>query len=246
MRQGVKYHNGQEVKAQDVEFSFKRIGEKHTVWSSRVANIESYEVIDDYTIQLTLNAPQADFLDGLVFLSIVPQEVEAELGKNPVGSGPFRFVEWIPNDRITLERYPDYWEPDLAKIDRLTFQIIPESQVAVANLQSGSINGILDIPVAQAVFFKDSDDVKAIIQPTSSFHLFEMLGQNSQPIRTDARVRQALWHIAWTRIQSKRRSSPEKVGRSGALYLMVPGPIRSKRAFPMIPTRPKPYYKKPV
>jgi peptide/nickel transport system substrate-binding protein len=194
LRKGVKYHNGQEVQAKDVEFSFKRIGEKQTVFSSRVANIESYEVTDNYTIKITLKQPQADFLDGLVFLSILPQEVEAELDKKPVGSGPFQFVEWIANDHITLARNPEYFEPDLVKVDTLTFQIIPEAQVAVANLQSGEIDGILDIPVAQAVFFKDSTEVKAIIQPTSSFHLYEMLGKNSEPIRNDVRVRQALAH----------------------------------------------------
>lgn len=192
LRQGVKYHNGQEVQAKDVEFSFKRIGEKETVFSSRVANIESYEVTDTYTIKITLKQPQADFLDGLVFLSILPQEVEADLAKTPVGSGPFKFVEWVPNDHITLERNADYWEQDLVKVDQLIFKIIPESQVAVTNLQAGEIDGILDIPVAQAVFFKDSAEVKAIIQPTSSFHLYEMLGKNSEPIRTDVRVRQAL------------------------------------------------------
>jgi peptide/nickel transport system substrate-binding protein len=194
LRQGVKYHNGQEVQAKDVEFSFKRIGAKETVFSSRVANIESYEVTDPYTIKITLTKPQADFLDGLVFLSILPQEVEADLARTPVGSGPFQFVEWVPNDHITLERNPDYWEPDLVKVDQLVFKIIPESQVAVTNLQAGDIDGILDIPVAQAVFFKDSAEVKAIIQPTSSFHLYEMLGKNSEPIRNDVRVRQALAH----------------------------------------------------
>jgi len=192
LRQGVKYHNGQEVEAKDVEFSFKRIGEKETVFSSRVANIDSYEVVDKSTIKITLKAPQADFLDGLVFLSILPEAVEADLAQTPIGSGPFKFVEWVPNDSITLERNPDYFEPDLVKVDKLVFRIIPEAQIAVTNLQSGEIDGILDIPVSQAVFFKDATDAKAIIQPTSSFHLFEMLGKNSEPIRTDVRVRQAL------------------------------------------------------
>ncbi|MFN8442918.1 MAG: ABC transporter substrate-binding protein [Caldilineaceae bacterium] len=192
LRQGAKYHNGQEVEAKDVEFSFKRIGEKQTVFSSRVANIESYEVVDKSTIKITLKQPQADFLDGLVFLSIAPESAEADLAKKPIGSGPFKFVEWVPNDHITLERNPDYWETDLVKVDQLIFKIIPEAQVAVTNLQSGEIDGILDIPVSQAVFFKDAKDVKAIIQPTSSFHLYEMLGKNSEPIRNNVKVRQAL------------------------------------------------------
>jgi peptide/nickel transport system substrate-binding protein len=194
LREGVTYHNGQEVEAQDVEFSFKRIAEQQTVFSSRVANIASYEVLDKYTIQITLNQPQADFLDGLVFLSILPESAAADMGTTPIGSGPFKFVEWVPNDSITLERNADYFESDLVKVDRLLFRIIPEAQVAIANLQAGDIDGILDVPVSQATFFKDSAEVKAVIQPTSSFHLFEMLGKNSEPIRTDARVRQALAH----------------------------------------------------
>ncbi len=192
LRQGVKYHNGQEVQATDVEFSFKRIGAKETVFSSRVANIETYEVVDNYTIKITLKKPQADFLDGLVFLSILPQTAEADLAKTPVGSGPFKFVEWVTNDHVTLARNSDYWEQDLVKIETLIFKIIPEPQVAVTNLQAGEIDGMLEIPVAQAVFFKGSNEIKAIIQPTSSFHLFEMLGKNSEPIRNDVRVRQAL------------------------------------------------------
>ena len=125
LRQGVKYHNGQELEASHVEYSYKRIADKKAVFASRVANIDIYEVLDKYTIRMHLSAPQADFIDGLVGLSIVSPEVDADLDKKPVGSGPFQFVEWVPNDHITLQRYPGYFEPNLARVDKLVFKVIP-------------------------------------------------------------------------------------------------------------------------
>jgi peptide/nickel transport system substrate-binding protein len=192
LRQGVKYHNGQEVEASHVEYSFKRIADKKAVFASRVAGIEGYQVVDKYTIKMTLKAPQADFIDGLVLLAIVPPEVDAELDKKPVGSGPFQFAEWVPNDHITLQRFPNYYDKDQARVEKLLFKIIPDPQVAITNLQAGAIDGILDVPLAQAAQFKSSNTVKAIIQSTSSIHIIELMGKNSEPIRSDARVRQAL------------------------------------------------------
>jgi peptide/nickel transport system substrate-binding protein len=192
IRKGVAYHDGTPVQASDVEFSFKRIGDKKTVFSSRVANVDTYQVLDPATIKLTLKTPQADFIDGLTWLSIVSPAAEATLDKAPIGSGPFKFGEWIPNDHITLQSNPNYWEPNLTQVDTLTFKVIPEAQVAVTNLQAGTLDGMLDLPTSQAVFFKGSKEVKAIIQPTSSIHIFELMGKNSDPIRQNTRVRQAL------------------------------------------------------
>jgi peptide/nickel transport system substrate-binding protein len=192
LRQGVKYHNGQEVEASHVQYSFKRIADKKAVFATRVAPIDTYEVVDKYTIKFTLAAPQADFIDGLVGLSILPPEVETTLDKKPIGSGPFQFVEWVPNDHITLQRFPDYFEKDLAKVDKIVFKIIPEPQVAITNMQAGAIDGILDIPLTQAATFKTSSTIKPIIQSTSSIHILELMGKKSEPIRSSAKVRQAL------------------------------------------------------
>ena len=83
IRKGVTYHDGTPVQASDVEFSFKRIGDKKTVFSSRVANVDTYQVLDPATIKLTLKTPQADFIDGLTWLSIVSPAAEATLDKAP-------------------------------------------------------------------------------------------------------------------------------------------------------------------
>jgi peptide/nickel transport system substrate-binding protein len=194
LRDGVTYHNGQAVEASHVEFSYKRIAEKQTVWSSRVANIAAYEVLDTRTIKITLNNVQADFLDGLVPLSIISPEIADEIETNAVGSGPFRFVEWVPNDHITLERNESYFEPGVPGIDRVTFRIVPEAQVAITNLKAKAVNVVLDVPVSQAAPLKTDPDVQVMIVPTSSIHLFELLGKNNEAIRSSAKVRQALAH----------------------------------------------------
>jgi peptide/nickel transport system substrate-binding protein len=192
LRQGVKYHNGQELEASHVEYSYKRIADKKAVFATRVANIDTYEVLDKYTIRLHLAAPQADFIDGLVGLSIVAPEFDADLDKKPLGSGPFQFVEWVPNDHITLQRYPGYFEPNLARVDKLVFKIIPDPQVAITNMQAGAVDGILDVPLTQAEAFKSSTSITPVIQSTSSIHILELMGKRSEPIRTNAKVRQAL------------------------------------------------------
>ncbi|MCC6790953.1 MAG: ABC transporter substrate-binding protein, partial [Thermomicrobiales bacterium] len=194
LKDGLTYHDGSAVEASHVEFSFKRIAEKQTVFSSRVANIAAYEVVDAKTIKLTLTNVQADFLDGLVPLSIISPEIAENIETTAVGTGPFKFVEWTPNDSIVLEKNPTYHEAGVPGVDKLTFKIIPEAQIAITNVQSGTVNAVLNVPVSQAAPLKDSSDVTALIVPTSSFHLFEMIGKNHEAIRNNVAVRQALAH----------------------------------------------------
>jgi peptide/nickel transport system substrate-binding protein len=194
LKDGLTYHNGQAVEASHVEFSYKRIAEKATVWSGRVANIAAYEVVDAKTIKITLTNVQADFLDGLVPLSIISPEIAETIEETPIGTGPFSFVEWVPNDHISLTANPTYHEEDVPGVQNLSFRIIPEAQVAITNVKSGTIQGILDVPVSQAVPLRESSDVSTLIVPTSGFHLFELLGKNHEAIRTNVKVRQAIAH----------------------------------------------------
>ena len=191
LREGVTYHDGTPLTAADVEFSFNRVVEKETVWSSRLTNVESYEVIDDRTISIKLSEVQADFLDGISQIAIISEAIAADIENTPIGSGPFTFVEWVPNDHISLEAYDGYYG-DGPGVATLRFNILPEPQVSITNLKSGDVQGVLDIPVSQAGPLEGDDSVVVINVPTSSIPLFEMLGKNNELIRTNTRVRQAL------------------------------------------------------
>jgi peptide/nickel transport system substrate-binding protein len=141
-----------------------------------------------------MNEVQADFLDGLVPLSIISPEIAENIEDEAIGSGPFRFVEWVPNDHISLEANEDYYEEGVPGVATLRFNILPEAQVAITNLQAGDVNGVLTVPVSQAIPLEGDDRLQVMTVPTSSIPLFEMLGQNNETIRTNVRVRQALAH----------------------------------------------------
>lgn len=192
LREGVTYHDGTPVTAADVEFSFGRVVELETVWSSRLANVESYDVVDDRTISVKLAEVQADFLDGLTQIAIISEAIAADVANTPIGSGPFRFVEWVPNDHIALEANPDFFDPSRPGVATLRFNILPEAQVQITNLKSGDVQGVLDVPVSQIAPLEGDSSVTVLNVPTSSIHIFEMLGKNHETIRTNARVRQAL------------------------------------------------------
>jgi peptide/nickel transport system substrate-binding protein len=149
-------------------------------------------VVDAKTIKITLKAVQADFLDGLIELSIITPEIADKIEQEAVGTGPFKFVEWTPNASISLEKNPDYFETGVPGVDKLSFQVITQPQVEISNLKSGAVNGVLNVPVAQATPLKDASDVSALIVPTSSIPMFELMGKQSDPVRQNAAVRQAL------------------------------------------------------
>lgn len=192
LREGVTYHDGTPVTAADVEFSFGRVVEKETVWSSRLTNVESYEVIDDRTISVKLKTVQADFLDGLTQIAIISEAIAADIENTPIGTGPFTFVEWVPNDHISLAANPDYFTAGQPGVATLRFNILPEPQVAITNLKSGDVQGVLNVPVTQSTALKGDSSVAVVEVATSSIPLFEMLGKNHETIRSNARVRQAL------------------------------------------------------
>jgi peptide/nickel transport system substrate-binding protein len=192
LRDGLTYHDGTPVTAADVEFSFKRVVEQQTVLSSRLTNVDTYQVVDDKTISIKLKEIQADFLDGLTLINVISEAIAADVANTPIGTGPFKFVEWVPNDHIALEANTDYFIPGEPGVATLRFNILPEAQVQITNLKSGDVQGVLDVPVSQVTALEGDESVTILNVPTSSIHIFEMLGKNNETIRNNAKVRQAL------------------------------------------------------
>ena len=148
LRRGVTFHNGQPFTANDVKYTFEVTLDEKNASPNRafLKPIQRIETPDDYTVVLTLDAPSASFLLALAnpTLGILPAITLKELGmegfdRNPIGTGAFKFVEMIPDDRITLAKNKDYFvaEPN---IDKVIFRPIPKLEVMSAELQAGGID----------------------------------------------------------------------------------------------------------
>src|SRR5262249_51627572 len=117
LRKGVKFHNGREVVADDVLYSYNRVMNKDTGSPSKpnFDSVKTLEAVDDHTVRITLAEPTAPFLTFVASATtgIVPKEEVEQQGGNlkkaAVGTGPFKFVEYVPKTRVKLDKNPDYW-----------------------------------------------------------------------------------------------------------------------------------------
>src|SRR5882757_9448980 len=144
LRPGVKFHNGKVFDAADVVFTFGRIQDKDVGSVLRVNFniVTKIEAVDPLTVRFTLSAPYADFAAATAGYQamIVSEVVMDTLTTHPIGTGPYRFVEYKPGDQMVLERNPDYFLPGVPSVERVIMRVIPEYTTAVAALESGAID----------------------------------------------------------------------------------------------------------
>ncbi|OZA07874.1 MAG: peptide ABC transporter substrate-binding protein [Rhodobacterales bacterium 17-64-5] len=164
LRKGVKFTNGREMTADDVKYSLDRVTNPKTqspgagffgsiagydkMADGSATDLSGVKVVDPLTVAITLNRPDATFLQvmALNFSYIVPKEVVeaegADFGKKPVGTGAFKVTDWTLGQQIVFERNADYWRAGEPYLDKITFQVGQEPVVALLRLQKGEI----DIP----------------------------------------------------------------------------------------------------
>ena len=156
IRDGVTAHNGEVVDANDVAYSFERgvdpeVGALGTIpWIFGNIKYDHAEVVDNLTVRVHTTEPVPDLPSFMKEMFIVPQEYYEstpleEAARTPVGSGPFRFVEWQKGNQITVEAYQDYWggAPD---IQTVIWRPVPESSSRIAELNTGAADIIVNVP----------------------------------------------------------------------------------------------------
>ena len=158
LRQGVTFHDGEKFDAAAVKFNIDR--HKTMAGSNRrgeLAPVSGVEVIDAGTVRLNLSTPFSPLLAQLADragMMVSPKAAQADgdkFGAKPVCSGPFRFGERVAQDRIVLERYPNYWNKGEIHFDKIVYLPIPDATVRLANLKSGQLDfiervGTSDVP----------------------------------------------------------------------------------------------------
>ncbi len=209
-----RWHDGEPVTADDVVFSFDATldpGSLSVVASSVDLALASYRAVDDHTVELIARDRLAVFIENTaVLVAIVPRHIwgdipPGEWGSDPgatgadasrvIGSGPFRFVEWLQSDHVRLARNDDYWDPaGTPVIDEFVYRVVPEASSATAALSTGEVD-IATVPFAEAGSLGESPDLEIHAFDTVDFNLCDM---NQDPDRTelflDVRVRQAMMY----------------------------------------------------
>ena len=153
LRKGVKFQNGEDFNAAAVKFSLERIadGKNKLKQTTLVGIIDRVEIIDDYTVRV-ITAKPYPYLDAQFanIGAILPPKYTQEKGpshiaRNPVGTGPYKFVRWVKDDQLTLEANDRYWG-GAPKIKKVIFRPIPEATTRVAGLQTQEADIIVNIP----------------------------------------------------------------------------------------------------
>ncbi len=199
IRKGLKFQDPKygELKAEDVVASltwcFKPDGRALPKQSGVIAKMK-LDVVDDYTVHVTLPEPgNAGLPNDWIYTEISSKKYLDEVGKGfnlkPMGTGPFKFVEWVPNVRIVADRNPDYWGP-APNIDRITWRILPDPFTRKSEFLTG---GLDILPMMDASWLAD---VKANsnlrVEPVLSARFMMVILPAKQPPFNDKRVRQAL------------------------------------------------------
>jgi peptide/nickel transport system substrate-binding protein len=195
LRKGVRFHNGRELKAADVKYVFDRAMNPET----KHPYVRDYDAIgdiivkDDYTITFALKALNANFLHNVARQGSVvyPREAVETMKSHPIGTGPFKFEEWVRGDRIVLSRNPDYHVKGLPKVDRVTFRFISDPNAVLAALKAGDVDASLFGLGPEHVQDVQKDArFTVIVGDTTNDVILSM--NNSRKPYTDARVRRAI------------------------------------------------------
>jgi len=211
LEEGITFHDGTDFNADAVVDNFERWAagdeDKFPYYNTMFGGfegdeghvIESVEAEDDYTVVITLKRPQAPFLKNLamdMFAISSPTAIEEhgddDYERNPVGTGPFQFVEWKPNDSITIEKYDEYWKDGLPKLDTVVFRSIPDNAARLNALDAGEIDLADGINPSDGESIENNPDLQLFERPSMNVGYLG-LTVTREPF-DDKKVRQAMNH----------------------------------------------------
>ena len=179
LRHGVKFHDGTDFNAAAVVFSFARQYDPDhphhqygdwAYWGYMFSDIDKMEKIDDYTVKLVLKHKNASIMTSLAMFTaniVSPSNAEkygADAFKSPSGTGPFKFVEWVKDDHITLVANENYWR-ERPKLDKLIFKVIPDPSARLMALEANEIQGMEYPDPAALDRIESNADLQLLTQP---------------------------------------------------------------------------------
>ncbi|WP_042341464.1 ABC transporter substrate-binding protein [Bacillus timonensis] len=208
LREDVKFHDGTPFNAEAVKYNFDRIVSPDIQPGYArylLVEYDSSEVIDEYTVKINLKSPNSAFLSFLsqAFIGMVsPTAAEAagdQFGMKPVGTGPFKFVDWQENAQLVVEKNPDYnWGPagivdnvGPAHVDKITFKIIPEEATRIGSVQSAQVLAGETVPPQNVLSMKNDPNVELLQVDTKGLP-YTLFFNQTRGVWSDAKAREAI------------------------------------------------------
>ncbi len=199
LRQGVKFHNGEDFDANSVKFTIERTlnPATKTGFATWFEGITGVDVVDKYTVHVKTDGPNAALpvrVSSTPVLMLPPQYFqqvgEEAFFQKPVGTGPYRFVEWVKNDHLTIEANPNYWGTP-ASVKTVTYKPAPEASTRLAMLQTGQADIISNLTPDQAQMLQSDQKLGVASKAGAGVIMYQINGLKNGPLQ-DKRVRQAL------------------------------------------------------
>ena len=190
LRANIKFHNGNLVTVEDVKYSLERASGllDGTALVSALSTIQKVDIVDNKTVQVTVGSANTELIYSFV-AAIIPQGSGEDAQATPIGTGPFSFVSYAPQEGIVLAKNADYWQAGLPYLDQVEFKIINSPDTALLNLQGGSIDIYPYLTDSQANELQGGDF--QILSAPSDVVQALFLNNAVKPL-DDVRVRQAI------------------------------------------------------
>lgn len=188
LRPDVRFHNGDICDAQAVVASFQRLKEEESPRAADYANY-TFSVQDADTVVVTCEALDVAALSNFAYpwSAVVDVKAADTLKNQPVGTGPYRLQEWVPQQSLTLAKNPDYY--DTVNLDTINFKMMPDATAQIASLRNGELD-IISVSGDQVAAFENDPQFNVITTPSNGLQLMAMNLQNEA--LSDVRVRQAI------------------------------------------------------
>ena len=189
LRQGVKFHNGNTVTAEDVKYSLERVSGllDGTPLISTMSAITAVDIIDEKTVRVTVGSVNPELIYSFT-AAIIPAGSGEDENADPIGTGPFRFVSYTPQEGIVIAKFDDYWKKGFPYLDEVDFKIVGSAETAIMELKAGNIQIYPYLTDSQAAEVKSSTQVLSAPSDVVQALFFN----NATEPLTDVRVRQAI------------------------------------------------------
>ncbi len=223
LRAGVRFQDGEPFDAAAVKYTMDRANRDGSVLAYYLTNVSAVNVVDDHTVDFVTKLPDPILPNRIgAWIDIVPPKAgeSPDFGTKPVGSGPFRFVEWVQGDYVTLERNPDYWG-DQVGIDHVTYRFVSEVSTRQSMLLSGDADIIPNVPADLAAAIDASGVAKTLAVP--GFRKMTLILDPKVAPLGDVRVRQALNYALDKRLIIESVLGGDAVQATGLVHAAVDG-----------------------